>query len=112
MSGAPELDAGDVDALDAAHVTDALDDVSRRLRAHAGGVEVVSVSDDGEVTLAFTGNCVKCPAQAMTFGASILPAVEGLPGVNRVSMRNLSVSDAALRRIRAMFGGSGLNGGR
>ena len=62
------------------------------------------MSGGGEVTLAFTGNCVKCPAQAMTYGASILPVVEGLPGVSAVSMRNLSVSDAAIRRIRSMFG--------
>ena len=94
-------------ALDAAGVTDALDGVRRRLRAHAGDVEVVSVSGAGEVTLAFTGNCIKCPAQAMTFGASILPVVERLPGVSAVSMRHLSVSDAALRRIRTMFGDGG-----
>ena len=55
---------------------EALDGVRRRIRAHAGDVEVVSVRRSGEVTLAFTGACVKCPAQAMTFGASILPAVE------------------------------------
>ncbi len=94
MSGAQDLGAG---------ITDALDGVRRRLRSHAGDVEVVSVSEAGEVTLAFTGNCIKCPAQAMTYGASILPVVERLPGVSAVSMRNLSVSDAAVRRIRTMF---------
>ena len=90
-------------AADEAGVLHALDDVRRRLRAHAGDVEVVSVSGEGEVTLAFTGNCVKCPAQAMTYGASILPVVERVPGVSAVSMRDLSVSDAAIRRIRTMF---------
>ena len=90
-------------APDAAGVMDALDGVRRRLRAHAGDVEVVSVSGNGEVTLAFTGNCIKCPAQAMTYGASILPVVERLPGVSAVSMRHLAVSDAAIRRIRTMF---------
>ena len=100
MSAAAETVAG----LDAHAVRDALDGVRRRLRSHAGDVEVVSVSDGGEVTLAFTGNCIKCPAQAMTYGASVLPVVERLPGVSAVSMRNLSVSDAAIRRIRTMFG--------
>jgi Fe-S cluster biogenesis protein NfuA len=95
-------------APDAAGVTDALDRVRRRLRAHAGDVEVVSVSDGGEVTLAFTGNCIKCPAQAMTYGATILPVVQRLPGVRTVVMRDLAVSDAAIRRIRAMFGGKEL----
>lgn len=105
MSG--DRDAGGAAAPDTAGVSDALDGVRRRLRAHAGDVDVVSVSDGGEVTLAFAGNCIKCPAQAMTFGASILPVVEGLPGVSGVSMQNLSVSDAALRRIRAMFSSGG-----
>ncbi len=85
-------------------VLDALDGVRRRIRAHAGDVEVVSVSGEGEVTLAFTGACTKCPSQAMTFGASILPVVETLPGVKSVSMQNLAVSAAAMRRIRTLFG--------
>ena len=97
-------DAQVLDDASTANVTAALDTIQRRLRAHAGGVEVVSVSDGGEVMLAFTGNCIKCPAQAMTYGASILPVIERLPGVSAVSMRNLSVSDAAIRRIRTMFG--------
>lgn len=88
---------------DPASVMAALDGVRRRIRAHAGDVEVVSVCE-GEVTLAFTGTCIKCPAQAMTYGASILPVVERLEGVNSVSMQGLSVSNAAIRRIRAMFG--------
>ena len=96
--------AGVMDVPDATGVMDSLDGVRRRLRAHAGGVEVVSVSGGGEVTLAFTGNCIKCPAQAMTFGASILPVVEQLDGVKSVNMQGLSVSAAALRRIRTMFG--------
>jgi len=94
----------DVAAVDASGVMAALDGVRRRIRAHAGDVEVVSVSERGEVTLTFTGNCVKCPAQAMTYGASILPVLERLEGVSSVSMRDLSVSRAAMRRIRAMFG--------
>jgi Fe-S cluster biogenesis protein NfuA len=85
-------------------VLGALDGVRRRIRAHAGDVEVVSVSDEGEVTLAFTGACRKCPSQAMTVGASILPVVESLPGVKSVSMQGLAVSEAAMRRVRAMFG--------
>lgn len=82
----------------------ALDPVRRRLRAHAGDVELVSVSEDGEVTLAFTGTCVACPAQAMTFGTAILPALERVPGVSKVSARGMTVSATAMRRIRAMFG--------
>jgi Fe-S cluster biogenesis protein NfuA len=84
-------------------VLDALDGVRRRIRAHAGDVEVVSVSDEGDVTLAFSGTCVACPAQAMTVGAAVLPAVEKLAGVRGVSIKGMTVSEASVRRIRTMF---------
>jgi len=89
---------------DGATLLAALDGARRRIRAHAGDVEVVSVSTEGDVTLAFTGTCVACPAQAMTFATAVLPALETLPGVRHVSAGGMSVSPAAMRRIRAMFG--------
>ena len=85
-------------------VTAALDGVRRRVRAHAGDVEVVSVSQEGDVLLAFKGTCAACPAQAMTLGAAVLPAIERLPGVRNVAARGMNVSPAAMRRIRRMFG--------
>ncbi|QIB33109.1 NifU family protein [Ancylobacter pratisalsi] len=94
----------DAPAPDARQVLEALDEVRRRIRAHAGDIEVVSISADREVTLAFTGTCVACPAQAMTVGAAVLPAVEKLAGVRTVSVQGMTVSPASVRRIRAMFG--------
>lgn len=88
---------------DEGKVLDALDDVRRRIRAHAGDIEIVSISEEGEVVLAFTGTCVACPAQAMTVGAAVLPAMEKLAGVKEVSVQGMTVSAAAINRIRAMF---------
>lgn len=85
-------------------VLDALDGVRRRIRAHAGDIEVVSISEAGEVVLAFTGTCVACPAQAMTVGAAVLPAMEKLAGVREVSVKGMTVSPSAINRIRTMFG--------
>lgn len=93
----------DVGILDKQAVLDALDGVRRRVRAHAGDIDVVSVSD-GVVTLAFTGTCMACPAQAMTLGTAVLPAIEHLPGVRSISAQGMTVSPAAMRRIRSMFG--------
>ena len=89
---------------DTGQVLDALDDVRRRIRAHAGDIEIVSISDEGEVVLAFTGTCVACPAQAMTVGTAVLPAMEKLPGVREVHVQGMTVSSAAVKRIRSMFG--------
>ena len=86
-----------------AMVIDALDDVRRRIRAHAGDIEVLSISAEGEVTLAFTGACTACPSQAMTIGAAVLPVVERIEGVRSVTVQGMTVSTAAMRRIRSMF---------
>ena len=88
---------------------EALDGVRRRVRAHAGDVEVVSVSAEGDVLLAFKGACASCPAQAMTFGAAVMPAVERLPGVREIMANGMNVSPAAMRRIRTMFAPSDTN---
>ena len=83
---------------------EALDPVRRRVRAHAGDVEVVSVSEEGDVLLAFKGTCTSCPAQAMTLGAAVMPALERLPGVRAITAKGMTVSPAAMKRFRTMFG--------
>jgi Fe-S cluster biogenesis protein NfuA len=88
---------------DEGQVLEALDDVRRRIRAHAGDIEVVSISQEGELVLAFTGTCVACPAQAMTVGAAVLPAIEKLAGVREVQVQGMTVSAKAIDRIRSMF---------
>ncbi len=89
--------------LDEAALLEALDGVRRRIRAHAGDIKVVSISGDGEVVLAFTGACIACPSQAMTIGTAVLPSVETVPGVRHISVQGMTVSPAAMQRIRAMF---------
>ena len=98
-------------APDIGTVTEALDGVRRRVRAHAGDVEVVSVSKDGDVLLAFKGACASCPAQAMTLGAAVIPALERLSGLRTVAANGMNVSPAAMRRIRTMFGAADGQGG-
>ncbi len=47
-------------------VEDALKEVRPMLEADGGNVELVSVSDDGKVTLKLTGACGSCPMSQMT----------------------------------------------
>ncbi len=100
MSAAPPSTG----APDSRTIVDALDEVRRRIRAHAGDVEVVAISGEGDVLLAFSGTCSSCPAQAMTLGAAVLPALERLPGVRTIVAQGMNVSPAAMKRIRTMFG--------
>jgi len=81
----------------------ALERVRILLQSHAGDIEILSVTELGEVTLEFQGTCVSCPAQAMTVGATILPVVEKVEGVRKVNLKSMTVSPAAVKRIREMF---------
>ena len=47
-------------------VEDALKEVRPMLEADGGNVELVSVSDDGKVTLKLMGACGSCPMSQMT----------------------------------------------
>ncbi len=47
-------------------VEDALKEVRPMLEADGGNVELISVSDDGKVTLRLTGACGSCPMSQMT----------------------------------------------
>ena len=87
---------------DAVHKS--LEKVRVLLQSHAGDLQVVEVTPEGDVTLAFEGTCVNCPAQAMTVGATIMPAVEKVDGVRNIHLKSMNLSPAAVRRIREMFG--------
>ena len=49
----------------------ALDEVRPMLQADGGGVELVSVSDDGKVTVKLSGACGGCPMSQMTLKMGI-----------------------------------------
>jgi Fe-S cluster biogenesis protein NfuA len=81
----------------------ALDEHVRRfVQAHAGDVDVVSVSQDGDVRLRFYGACNACPAAGTTLSGVVLPAVERVPGVRSVQAEGVNISAAAIERIRRL----------
>ena len=49
----------------------ALNEVRPMLEADGGSVELVSVSDDGKVTVKLTGACGHCPMSQMTLKMGI-----------------------------------------
>jgi Fe-S cluster biogenesis protein NfuA len=57
-----------------ARVLQALDQVRPRLRAHAGGVELLG-AEDGVVRLRLTGNCHGCPSSAATMRQTVEEAI-------------------------------------
>jgi Fe-S cluster biogenesis protein NfuA/nitrite reductase/ring-hydroxylating ferredoxin subunit len=56
-------------------VSDALDRVRPYLGSHGGDVDLLELTDDGVVLLAFRGSCKSCPSSAVTLELAVQDAV-------------------------------------
>jgi Fe-S cluster biogenesis protein NfuA len=66
-------------------VRDAMTDVQAYARSHGGAIELVKVSDDGDVTIRMAGACRGCPMSALTLKHGIEEQLRLLvPGVRKV----------------------------
>ncbi len=66
-------------------VEEALKEVRPSLQADGGDVELVSVTDDGTVTLRLTGACGGCPMSQMTLKMGIERVLkQRVPAVKKV----------------------------
>lgn len=66
-------------------VNEALDQVRPALQRDGGGVELVEVSDDGEVSVRLQGHCKGCPMAQMTLTNLIERVImESVPEVTGV----------------------------
>ena len=79
-----------------------LDFVRRRLRAHAGGIELRGVDPDGIVRLRFTGMCAGCPLKPLTMAMVVIPALRPLKGVREVVAPGARVSATSQARLRTI----------
>ncbi|MCV7074781.1 NifU family protein [Mycobacterium szulgai] len=70
-------------------VCDALDRVRPYLGSHGGDVELLEVTDDGTVRLAFKGSCKSCPSSAVTLELAVEDAVRAAaPEVTSIDVRS------------------------
>lgn len=86
-------------------VKDAMKGVRARLRGHAGDLEIVDISEEGEVTINFIGACSACPAIGFTFGAIVEPSLMAIEGVSSIKTHQVHMSPAVRRRLQAMTEG-------
>lgn len=68
------MSAADVPADAPPGLAAALAEVNGALRAHAGGLELISV-EDGTVRVRFIGACTGCPARPVTLTATVQPGL-------------------------------------
>jgi Fe-S cluster biogenesis protein NfuA len=79
--------------------------LSAYVTMHAGGVELDSVTDNGEVHLRFTGMCTGCPFRPVTMAATVRPALMEIEGVTSVHAVGSRISAQAEARMAADFVG-------
>jgi len=80
----PEVSPADMGPL-YPQVKSAMADVQAYARSHGGDIQLVSVSDEGDVTIRMTGACRGCPMSALTLKHGIEEQLRVLvPGVGRV----------------------------
>lgn len=66
-------------------VKTALEDIRPQLQADGGDLELISVSDDGKVTVKLTGACGSCPMATMTLKMGVeAHLLKNVPGVTEV----------------------------
>jgi Fe-S cluster biogenesis protein NfuA/nitrite reductase/ring-hydroxylating ferredoxin subunit len=71
-------------------VTNALDKVRPYLRSHGGNVELIDISNSGDVRLKLQGSCHGCPSSAMTLKLAIEEAIyEGAPDIQSLSVEGV-----------------------
>ena len=90
-----------------AAIADRVAALSAALGAHAGGLELRSASEDGAVTVRFTGMCTGCPLRPVSFNGLVKPllmAVEGVQEVHAEGGRISAEAEARLSNQLTLFG--------
>jgi Fe-S cluster biogenesis protein NfuA len=80
----------------------ALERVNRLLASHGGGVEVIDVSDRGDMTVRFVGMCSGCPCKPLTMAATVRPMLGQLSGITNIEAEGARISVEAARRLVAL----------
>jgi Fe-S cluster biogenesis protein NfuA len=75
------------------------------LKIHGGSLDLVRVTNEGEVHLEFQGACRGCAFQSVTYAIAIRQRLLEIPEVRGVVMNGVRLSDAALQRTAAMYKG-------
>jgi Fe-S cluster biogenesis protein NfuA len=79
-------------------------EISRLMDVHAGGIELLEVSDDGVVRLRFTGMCAGCPNRPLTTAWAVKPGLLDLDGITRVEIEGSRISAEAEERLLRYIG--------
>jgi Fe-S cluster biogenesis protein NfuA len=70
-------------------VDNALNDIRPHLAVDGGNIEVVEITEEGEVVIRWLGNCEFCSMSAMTMKAGVEQAIQSkVPEIKKVIAEN------------------------
>lgn len=75
------------------------------LLIHGGGIDLLTVGEDGHAELEFQGACRGCALQTVTYAVAVRQRLLEVPGVTEVSVKGVRISKMALERTAAMYRG-------
>lgn len=88
-----------MDSIDRLRLNERVAFVNRVMAAHGGRIEVVGVSDGGDVQVRFAGLCGGCAMKPLTMESVVRPALCTLEDVRAVEATGVRVSEEVRRRI-------------
>lgn len=78
--------------------------VNPQLQSHGGGVELRSISEEGEIQIALTGACSTCPAHNETVQTFVKEALEASFGKDTFRLTVVQgVSDALIAEAKRIL---------
>ena len=80
-----------------------LEEVRRILCAHAGGIELVELTEGGTARLRYTGMCTGCLYRPLTTASTVRPLLLEVEGVTAVEISGSRISEEAEARIARAF---------
>ena len=85
--------------IDRAELDTAIHNVNLRMRSHGGGIELTSMTEDGDVSVRFTGMCCGCPYKALTWRGTVQPMLRSVEAVTGLSAPGVRISEEAEDRL-------------
>lgn len=73
--------------------------VNRLMAAHGGRIDVINVSDAGDVQVRFAGLCGGCAMKPLTMESLVRPALSALDDVATVGALGVRISEEVRERI-------------
>jgi Fe-S cluster biogenesis protein NfuA len=81
-----------------------LAEINLLMRAHAGAIELMNVTETGVVTVRFVGKCTGCELRPVTTVGTVRPGLLAVAGVMRVVVLGARMSEEAEERMAQSLG--------